>query len=179
MVGTFDENVGHSLQPIDQTDSNITDSIQVNPRTRVACDLCHSSKLKCDENRPCGRCISKGVPNQCRDRVAPIVGVKRKRRRAEPVLKACLSCVVSKVACDPQRPCSRCIRLNLENICLDRAPQVVSTNSSSILVQDWLRMPPLGVEDRVPDEVGYVWSDGWKDFSPFVIEDFLRNPVKL
>jgi len=36
-------------------------------KVSVACILCRRSHLSCDNKRPCSRCISKGVPNLCKD----------------------------------------------------------------------------------------------------------------
>ena len=36
--------------------------------TKVACESCHRLKLRCDIQRPCGRCINSGIGDSCRDR---------------------------------------------------------------------------------------------------------------
>jgi hypothetical protein len=37
------------------------------PRTRIACGHCRRSKQKCDNGRPCGRCVIRGREATCRD----------------------------------------------------------------------------------------------------------------
>jgi len=59
-----------------ENNSNITSSNKdlSNPRrlkkfhrVRKACNGCNSSHVACDENRPCKRCIYRGVAEQCHD----------------------------------------------------------------------------------------------------------------
>eukprot|EP01138_Halocafeteria_seosinensis_P000137 gb/GECG01000142.1/.p1 GENE.gb/GECG01000142.1/~~gb/GECG01000142.1/.p1 ORF type:complete len:214 (+),score=26.24 gb/GECG01000142.1/:1-642(+) len=53
---------------------NVTSS----KRVQKACKPCSKSKTKCDEARPCQRCVRKGIPSECVDELSRM----EKRRRA-------------------------------------------------------------------------------------------------
>jgi hypothetical protein len=46
----------------------------------------------------------------------PLTGEKKKRKQ---VKRACQNCNTAHAACDYQRPCTRCVRLNLQSTCVD------------------------------------------------------------
>ena len=48
--------------------------------TKVACGNCHRQKLRCDINRPCGRCVQAGRADTCCDRQHQKKGRKRKQK---------------------------------------------------------------------------------------------------
>jgi len=75
-------------------------------RVRLACSNCHKGKIKCDGERPCDRCLKKGLaPEEC-------VDFQRKRT-------ACTSCRAVKMKCDGNRPCKRCIKKGKGDECTD------------------------------------------------------------
>jgi len=75
-------------------------------RVRLACSNCHRGKIKCDGERPCDRCIKKGLaPEEC-------VDFQRKRT-------ACTSCRAVKMKCDGNRPCKRCLKKGKGEECTD------------------------------------------------------------
>ncbi|ORX47381.1 hypothetical protein BCR36DRAFT_413726 [Piromyces finnis] len=48
-------------------ESDFNEAKEKRKKVSVACILCRRSHLSCDNRRPCSRCISKGVPNLCKD----------------------------------------------------------------------------------------------------------------
>ncbi|EJD48137.1 hypothetical protein AURDEDRAFT_113026 [Auricularia subglabra TFB-10046 SS5] len=75
-------------------------------RVRLACSNCHRGKIKCDGERPCDRCLKKGLaPEECID-------FQRKRT-------ACTSCRAVKMKCDGNRPCKRCVKKGKGEECTD------------------------------------------------------------
>lgn len=75
-----------------------------------------ASKVRCDYERPCFRCISRCTPDQCVDRLhAPAAATRKRRPNA---VKACAACHDAKVACANERPCPRCVRLGQVDDCV-------------------------------------------------------------
>jgi len=119
-----------------------------------ACACCAHAKAKCDDKRPCSRCIrlhreelcvdvavKKGQQEQ-EEAVAPTTEAKSVdtagRKRASRIDKfqtrgfACQACWTAKVFCDRQRPCSRCAGRSL--CCSDRPGVTPIDEESSKLV---------------------------------------------
>eukprot|EP00475_Leptophrys_vorax_P017594 TRINITY_DN2421_c0_g1_i1.p1 TRINITY_DN2421_c0_g1~~TRINITY_DN2421_c0_g1_i1.p1 ORF type:complete len:385 (-),score=76.68 TRINITY_DN2421_c0_g1_i1:550-1680(-) len=48
--------------------------VVIGPRkVRRACTVCHMMKKKCDEARPCQRCVNRGIADDCKDRDEVVV----------------------------------------------------------------------------------------------------------
>ena len=47
----------------------------------VACATCYKQKLKCDNKRPCGRCVKNRRADGCRDRSDDEVASEQAKRR--------------------------------------------------------------------------------------------------
>lgn len=52
-------------------------------RVKIACVPCHSSKVMCDEGRPCKRCVRNGMEEQCVSRTHRRMG-RPPKRKARP-----------------------------------------------------------------------------------------------
>eukprot|EP01130_Rhizamoeba_saxonica_P019237 TRINITY_DN9892_c0_g1_i1.p1 TRINITY_DN9892_c0_g1~~TRINITY_DN9892_c0_g1_i1.p1 ORF type:complete len:115 (-),score=19.62 TRINITY_DN9892_c0_g1_i1:159-503(-) len=54
-------------------------------RVSVACEACRKSHLKCDNGRPCQRCLQKGIADSCRTadtrRQKGVAKARKKRAR--------------------------------------------------------------------------------------------------
>ncbi len=90
-------------------------------KTRIACGHCYKGKRKCDASRPCERC-QKTRKLVCKDRIivkrnAEAINNTRERKK---VTRACSNCLSAKRACDSNRPCGRCIRVDKKESCKDR-----------------------------------------------------------
>ena len=96
-----------------------------------SCLQCHRAKKRCNRTRPCSRCVSRGMENECRypDKHDP-----------RAVLRACLRCWQTKKKCDRKQPsCGKCDKVGVQ--CVYRrenldAPEVRSP-------------PPLGWFERL------------------------------
>jgi len=143
--------------------------------TKRACDACRRSKVKCEDVRPCTRCVRNGHGDLCtgstadaeasteredsatleakrnsvssNDSFLPVDGydsqlpeAKLKRCRVAKKM-ACDTCRRSKVRCDTERPCSRCVGLAQESTCM----------SSLGELQD-KKMSPTNVGASISDE---------------------------
>src|SRR5277367_365167 len=94
-----------------------------------SCLQCHRAKKRCNRTRPCSRCVSRGMENECRypDKHDP-----------RSVLRACLRCWQTKKKCDRKQPsCGKCDKVGVQ--CVYRrenldAPEVCSPPSSKFLV---------------------------------------------
>jgi hypothetical protein len=51
---------------VQSEDSEVTTE-KKRKRTRIACGHCRRAKQKCDNGRPCSRCVSRGRADTCRD----------------------------------------------------------------------------------------------------------------
>lgn len=67
-----------------------------------ACLPCRQLKKKCDLNRPCRACWSRGCADLCQD---------------DTKVPACTMCRARRLKCDRQRPCSRCVKSGQANAC--------------------------------------------------------------
>ena len=81
----------------------------------MACDRCHSLKIKCDDFRPCRSCVRSCLGSQCHTTLKE---------------QSCLNCRKSKLKCDKGRPCDRCVRRGTSAICKDTVPPPVSPDVS-------------------------------------------------
>jgi hypothetical protein len=52
-------------------------------RSRIACAPCSRDKAKCEDTRPCARCVKKGREDQCIDRDAVFPPIVRKRKSVD------------------------------------------------------------------------------------------------
>ncbi|CEP02476.1 Zn(2)-C6 fungal-type domain-containing protein [Plasmodiophora brassicae] len=84
-------------------------------RAGHACLPCSQAKARCDEQRPCGRCLARGMEDQC---VSRVVRPRQTRARSDHVPnRACAACRHAKVSCTSPLPCSRCVRLGCDSQC--------------------------------------------------------------
>lgn len=85
---------------------------------RQACMSCAQKKIRCDGERPCGRCRS--ALQECHDQPARVrpPGVKMRR-----IPRACPACIRAKARCELQRPCERCVKHGKGHLC-DNPPRV-------------------------------------------------------
>ncbi|EKX39723.1 hypothetical protein GUITHDRAFT_114220 [Guillardia theta CCMP2712] len=86
-------------------------------RSSKACLSCQLKKVRCGEARPCARCFRTG--SVCYEEGGLPLGVDLQgyQRRREQVTQACERCRRSRLKCDPERPCGRCVRSG--QACLD------------------------------------------------------------
>lgn len=71
-----------------------------------SCLQCHRAKKRCNRTRPCSRCSSRGMENECRypDKHDP-----------RSVLRACLRCWQTKKKCDRKQPsCGKCDKVGVK-----------------------------------------------------------------
>lgn len=94
-------------------------------RVKIACCLCSAAKVRCDRDRPCSRCKTRGTSDLCVDR-AVVANPNRTVPKQLKEVKACNPCYLAKVACSDKRPCPRCIRLQQPESCI-----IVSRRNSS------------------------------------------------
>mmetsp|Transcript_14596 Transcript_14596/g.34617 ORF Transcript_14596/g.34617 Transcript_14596/m.34617 type:complete len:214 (+) Transcript_14596:153-794(+) len=80
----------------------------------TACDRCKSMHLRCDGEKPCGRCASAGCP--CVHQPPTKRGPKPRDRTPTPKLSstACQRCKSMHLKCDGQSPCKRCASVDCE-----------------------------------------------------------------
>ena len=108
-----------------------------------ACAACRRSKVKCDDTKPCSRCIKHDWQDKCvtwrhlppvmshAETAAAVEGEPspepgspigassaQKRRRTISTSTACNACRISKVKCDEQKPCKRCIKTSRQTECV-------------------------------------------------------------
>lgn len=74
----------------------------------AACSNCSRLKKRCDEQRPCSRCVKQGVV--CKVRKA---GRALRPKGLRYTSKACVECKRSKTRCGRERPCRRCERMGI------------------------------------------------------------------
>jgi len=126
------------------------DTSDANPRRRVlghsqACKQCSKSKIKCDGERPCSRCLQREMADECEDQegvvphaqTPPVAGAQssqapvasnitdtsagsKPRPKQLKHAQACVQCSRSKVRCDGGRPCGRCVQRGLWDVCRSR-----------------------------------------------------------
>jgi hypothetical protein len=71
-----------------------------------SCLQCHRAKKRCNRTRPCSRCLSRGMDEECRypDKHDP-----------RSVLRACLRCWQTKKKCDRKQPsCGKCDKVSVK-----------------------------------------------------------------
>ena len=79
-------------------------------RLFAACEECRRSKTRCNDERPCSRCIRVGRADACSNESRSSAfgpwsfDLKLKRR----AVKACKNCQVKKIKCGDSRPCAQC-----------------------------------------------------------------------
>eukprot|EP00960_Hanusia_phi_P077879 768749-Hanusia_phi.AAC.31 len=98
------------LTALDTTHDGLLTFVQRGGKGRkpgVACDRCHSLKIKCDDFRPCKSCVRSGLGPQCHTTHKD---------------QSCLNCRKSKLKCDKGRPCDRCTKRGLSGTCQDTLP---------------------------------------------------------
>ena len=93
-----------------------------------ACVQCWQSKMKCDGQQPCGRCQMRGISEQCArqqrkagtgvvDGLSSDAAPPRAKRKIIKHGLACMQCRRSKVKCDGDRPCAKCMLRGLSETC--------------------------------------------------------------
>jgi hypothetical protein len=104
------------------------------PSTSKACTACRQAKAKCDEIKPCTRCVrisSKPlhVKGEASTEAAAAAasttcvleafgfsptqeGQNQRPRKRSAISQSCAACRRSKTKCDEKKPCSRCIKLS-------------------------------------------------------------------
>jgi hypothetical protein len=95
-----------------------------------ACAACRRAKSKCSEEKPCRRCIRANRAASCAewgreagsrawpsDLVLLDPATAGKRRRIT-ISESCASCRRSKVRCDEQKPCTRCVKQGQAETCV-------------------------------------------------------------
>ena len=142
-------------------------------RVRVACTTCAGKKLRCDGQRPCGRCVNLQIGDSCEDRPINHNG-QRPRRRLQT--KACNACAFSKVACSLVRPCSRCVRLGRASLC-----RTVSVDrASNSIPRIWAyEMIPLSVALPFPQSLRQFWLNWPNYLNRGLALDLAMSPDKL
>ena len=73
-----------------------------------SCLQCHRAKKRCNRTRPCSRCVSRGMDDECQypDKHDP-----------RSVLRACLRCWQTKKKCDRKQPsCGKCDKVGVKCI---------------------------------------------------------------
>jgi hypothetical protein len=71
-----------------------------------SCLQCHKAKKRCNRTKPCSRCLSRGMEDDCRypDKHDP-----------RSVLRACLRCWQTKKKCDRKQPgCGKCDKVGVK-----------------------------------------------------------------
>lgn len=134
---------------------------------RRACIICANSKLKCDCNRPCSRCVEKGLSLQCQIlKIAPT--------KLPP---ACKACKKVKKYCDRGRPCARCVRNGTEELCCDEKGMTVTPLKAEPQVSTALSM--LSVRHSfIVDNAISAMIDYAENYSPMAIADlFINTPI--
>jgi hypothetical protein len=116
-----------------------------------ACTACYKSKVACDFQRPCRRCVSKNMAHAC---VSP--ENKARQRRKKPVTRACLHCALAKVGCEEVRPCSHCIKKNLA--CIEQPPKRGGAKAVS---------PEESIEESTPFPLAAFVADDHTPYSIF------------
>ena len=102
-------------------------------RVAVACKPCVASKIRCDKARPCSNCRRRGLETKCCDRESTGSCNMPKNFRIRAGFQACGPCVKAKIRCDTSRPCHMCRQYSREKKCIDKAVEVSSVCSISIL----------------------------------------------
>lgn len=84
-------------------------------RINKACLQCSRSKLSCDGDRPCSRCVDRKMSGQCSDvpRLKRVVNTVSSRKR----VNRCIPCKIYRLKCDGQIPCKSCILNDREFRC--------------------------------------------------------------
>ncbi|EKX42043.1 hypothetical protein GUITHDRAFT_141516 [Guillardia theta CCMP2712] len=84
-------------------------------RAAKACEGCRRRKLRCDDGRPCGRCME-----DLQECVEEDASARKRRRpsREETSGKPCDHCRESGLWCEETRPCWRCVIAGLS--CTDK-----------------------------------------------------------
>ncbi|EKX36820.1 hypothetical protein GUITHDRAFT_116986 [Guillardia theta CCMP2712] len=121
-------------------------------RAFAACLRCKLNKVKCDDSRPCTRCLRQGCGQACLAYSVqrPPQGLSMTGARssasglqetAGPAMKrrSCEGCRQKKVRCSMERPCSRCGG-NLVQACRDCLASVAPTLGA------WMQMCPEQLE---------------------------------
>jgi len=82
---TFSTSVSSPAASVSTASSSSSSSENKRKRVKVACVRCYSSKVMCDQSRPCKRCVRLGFADQCVDRVHRKMG--RPRKNSAPPAK--------------------------------------------------------------------------------------------
>ncbi|SPQ97948.1 unnamed protein product (mitochondrion) [Plasmodiophora brassicae] len=122
------------------------------------------------EGRPCYRCIQRGVPEQCMDRVQTRQDRPERKRKA---VKACDPCYRSKVACCDERPCGRCVRLNQPEKCTI----LPRRNAAGSLHRDNRAEPMTSYPSTVPGAPAGTAAPDTPVFAAVIVPEGLRNAV--
>eukprot|EP00960_Hanusia_phi_P072314 767758-Hanusia_phi.AAC.1 len=109
-----------------------------------ACGNCRRLKTKCDNTRPCSRCLARGIASTCAD------WAKDKPESRKQVSKACEPCRRLKERCDDERPCKRCCKRGRSHLCVD---QVHEESSSPHLTPPREHSPVMSPLPGSPPEV--------------------------
>ncbi|KAF9563086.1 hypothetical protein CPC08DRAFT_340685 [Agrocybe pediades] len=83
--------------PTTTTTSAVDAPTRANDRAKIACLSCRRDNKKCDDQRPCSRCIARN--DEC-------VRLARGPRPARP---RCAGCKEDDLRCEDSRPCTQCI----------------------------------------------------------------------
>jgi hypothetical protein len=92
---------------------------------RKSCNRCFRMKVRCDNNRPCERCVMRGLEDECigaeaedddddddDDETKETVTKPKPRTRL-----SCDQCFRKHASCDNNRPCGLCIKDGVEDEC--------------------------------------------------------------
>ena len=53
-------------------------------RVAAACRACRKSRVRCDDNRPCGRCVTQGLVETCKDDALKVTAISQSKK--EPII---------------------------------------------------------------------------------------------
>ncbi|EKX50345.1 hypothetical protein GUITHDRAFT_161937 [Guillardia theta CCMP2712] len=108
-----------------------------------ACGNCRRLKTKCDNTRPCSRCLARGIASTCTD------WAKDKPESRKQVSKACEPCRRLKERCDDERPCKRCCKRGRTHLCVDSSHEDTSQPKDSPVNQQ----SPMSPVPSPPTEI--------------------------
>ena len=116
----------------------------------VSCIACRRSKKQCSEELPCSRCLRLGIEDECqapaRMRSARGSRAGQPGAAAQPLAVSCMACRRSKKQCSEELPCSRCLRLGIEDEC--QAPARMRSARGSRASQPSAAAQPVALLER-------------------------------
>mmetsp|Transcript_26300 Transcript_26300/g.86418 ORF Transcript_26300/g.86418 Transcript_26300/m.86418 type:complete len:406 (+) Transcript_26300:95-1312(+) len=111
-----------------------------------ACVPCKRSKVKCDDVRPCSRCVKEGpvMIRACSQGLGSLEGFQAHVVSARPVGRrvpsSCERCRRSKLKCDMERPCRNCVSHGDSIKCIDSSLAIINGDTNQV-VQDPQKPP--------------------------------------